>query len=187
MNVLFLCTGNSARSILAEAMLNRFAQEAANQSAGGFSLVTNFMRGTGQFTAFSAGSTPRGAVNPAILEFLQKQGYDTAGLRSKSWDEFADAPEFGLVITLCSSAAGEACPVWPGNPLKFHWGIPDPVGPQVPGDRLEAEIALAHNRLERRIKSLADLPINKLWRFELRTAVDMITRMAASRDRLGPN
>lgn len=108
MNVLFLCTGNSARSILAECLLNRY--------------------GEGKFTAFSAGSNPVGKVNPHAVSLLRSKGYTTDGLRSKSWDEFSDvgAPQMDLVVTVCGNAAGEVCPRWPGAPLTVHWGFPDP-------------------------------------------------------------
>src|SRR5690606_36458292 len=107
-NVLFLCTGNSARSIIAEALLNR--------------------DGAGRFKAWSAGSQPKGAVHPYTLDLLKSLNIDTAFARSKSWDEFAEAgaPEFDFIFTVCDSAANEACPVWPGHPMTAHWGIPDP-------------------------------------------------------------
>jgi arsenate reductase (thioredoxin) len=120
-NVLFLCTGNSARSVLAESALNR--------------------RGEGRFRAFSAGSFPKGAVNPDALSVLTRLEYPTEGLRSKSWDEFAaaDAPQMDFIITVCDDASGEVCPVWPGHPLTAHWGLEDPS--QVEGDQVERERA----------------------------------------------
>ncbi len=148
-NVLFLCTGNSARSIMAEAILAR--------------------EGAGRFAAFSAGSHPVGAVNPHALELLQTLGHDTGGLRSKSWEEFAapGAPEMDFVFTVCDDAAGEVCPVWPGHPATAHWGIPDPV--QVNGTH--AEIAAAfddtYRLLAARIGLLVNLPIDKLDRVAL--------------------
>lgn len=143
-NVLFLCTGNSARSILAEAILNR--------------------AGKGRFRAFSAGSQPKHHVNPHTLDLLRHLGHDTSQLRSKSWSEFAvaGAPELDFVFTVCDNAAGEACPFWPGQPMTAHWGIPDPAAAQ----GSEAEIAAAFNdayrMLERRIELFLALPIDKL-------------------------
>lgn len=143
-NVLFLCTGNSARSILAEAILNRTA--------------------AGRFRAFSAGSQPKGSVHPRTVALLNNLGYDTAALRSKSWAEFAapDAPPLDFIFTVCDNAAGETCPVWPGKPITAHWGVPDPA--EAVGS--EAEIALAFNdayrMLERRITLFAALPLDKL-------------------------
>ncbi len=126
-NVLFLCTGNSARSIIAEVLLNKL--------------------GAGKFKAYSAGSQPKGRVNPTALQLLKRLGYDTSTLRSKSWDEFAkpDAPKFDFIFTLCDDAAGEECPVWPGKPLTAHWGIPDPAAVQ----GSPAEISLAFNETAR--------------------------------------
>ena len=135
-NVLFLCTGNSARSILAEAMLNRL--------------------GDGRFKAYSAGSHPAGRVNPFALELLKERGFDTEGLRSKSWDEFArpGAPQFDLIFTVCANAAAEACPVWPGNPATDHWPVSDPAA--VTGDEETKRRAFgdAADALRRRIEEL---------------------------------
>lgn len=137
-NVLFLCTGNSARSILAEALLNR--------------------HGGGRFRALSAGSYPKGAVHPMALEVLREGGFPTAGLRSKSWDEFAgaDAPTLDVIITVCDNAAGEVCPVWPGKPMTAHWGIEDPAAVEEQDQR--SAFALALRRLSGRIQALLDLP-----------------------------
>jgi len=143
-NVLFLCTGNSARSVIGEAILNRL--------------------GKGRFKAFSAGSQPKGAVNPHTLTLLRNLGYDVSGLRSKSWTEFAqaNAPELDFVFTVCDDAAGESCPVWPGKPTTAHWGIADPAA----ATGSEAEIAVAfddaYRMLYRRIELFLALPIDKL-------------------------
>lgn len=157
-NVLFLCTHNSARSILAESALNKL--------------------GEGRFRGFSAGSHPRGAVNPDALRLLQRIGYPTEGLRSKSWDAFAgpDAPAMDFVFTVCDSAAGETCPVWPGHPVTAHWGIEDPS--RVTGTDIERERAFvaALRYLENRIKLLLALPIDKLEAEALRAAVREIGR-----------
>jgi arsenate reductase len=148
-NVLFLCTGNSARSIVAEAILSR--------------------EGRGRFKAFSAGSQPKGKVNPHTLDLLRKFNYDVAALRSKSWAEFAraDAPSLDFVFTVCDNAAGEACPLWPGQPITAHWGIPDPAAAQ----GSDAEIAFAfkdaYRMLARRIELFLALPIAKLDRLVL--------------------
>lgn len=143
-NVLFLCTGNSARSILAESALNKL--------------------GAGRFRAFSAGSYPKGQINPLALRLLQRIGYPTEGLRSKSWDEFAkpDAPVMDFVFTVCDDAAGEICPVWPGHPITAHWGIEDPS--HIEGTEIERERAFvtALRYLENRIKLFLALPIDKL-------------------------
>lgn len=137
-NVLFLCTGNSARSILAEALLNR--------------------DGTGRFRAYSAGSQPKGVPHPAALALLEEQGFSTEGLRSKSWEEFSrpDAPPMDLIITVCDSAAGETCPIWPGHPTTAHWGIEDPAA--VEGDGQERAFFNAMVYLQRRISLLLALP-----------------------------
>jgi len=158
-NVLFLCTGNSARSILAEAILEKL--------------------GTGKFRAFSAGSQPKGAVNPHTLALLNALGYDTAVLRSKSWKEFAlpGAPPLDFVFTVCDNAAGEACPVWPGQPMTAHWGVPDPA--EATGS--EAEIALAfkdaYRMLHQRIAVFTALPIRSLDALSLQQRLREIGRM----------
>lgn len=140
-NVLFLCTGNSARSILAEAILNR--------------------EGAGRFRAFSAGSFPKGKVHPEALRLLAERGYPTGELRSKSWDEFAapGAPPVDFVITVCDNAAGEVCPIWPGKPVTAHWGIEDPAA--VENERQQEAFARAYEQLERRIDRLTALPLDE--------------------------
>jgi arsenate reductase len=159
-NVLFLCTGNSARSILAEAFLNQ--------------------EGKGRFRAFSAGSFPKGAVNPVALALLGQLGYPTDGLRSKSWDEFAlpGAPQMDFVFTVCDQAAGEVCPVWPGQPVSAHWGIPDPAA--VEGTDAEKMQAFreALRMLSNRIGVFIELPFDKLDRIKLKTRLDDIGRTA---------
>jgi len=161
-NVLFLCTGNSARSIIAESILNR--------------------EGRGRFRAFSAGSHPKGAINPHTLRLLQRLNYDTSGLRPKSWREFAQpgAPELDFVFTVCDDAAGEACPVWPGQPMTAHWGIADPAAAQ----GSDAEIAVAFNEayrmLNQRIGIFVALPIQSLDRLTLQSRLRDIGRMAGA-------
>jgi protein-tyrosine-phosphatase len=148
-NVLFLCTGNSARSILAECVLNRL--------------------GSGRFHAYSAGSFPRGAVHPLALQLLRSQSYSVTGLRSKSWDEFAapDAPKLDFVFTVCDNAAGEVCPAWPGRPMTAHWGMPDPAA--VEGTEAERHLAFADamRMLHNRIGIFVNLPIESLDRLSL--------------------
>jgi arsenate reductase (thioredoxin) len=148
-NVLFLCTGNSARSILAEALLNQ--------------------RGRGQFRAFSAGSFPTGAVNPFALQLLTEQKFPVDGLRSKSWDEFAqpDSPPLDFTFTVCDNAAGEVCPVWPGQPMTAHWGIPDPAAVAGSDQQKRAAFMEAFLVLERRISLFLSLPIKSLDRLAL--------------------
>jgi arsenate reductase len=143
-NVLFLCTGNSARSILAESILAKDGAE--------------------HFRAFSAGSDPKGAVNPLALETLQEMGYPTAGLRSKSWDEFEapGAPPMDFVITVCDNAAGETCPIWPGHPLRAHWGIEDPAAVEGSPMHKLAAFATAFRHLKNRIGLFLALPVAKL-------------------------
>ncbi|HVL35058.1 MAG TPA: arsenate reductase ArsC [Burkholderiales bacterium] len=148
-NVLFLCTGNSARSILAEAYLNA--------------------RGADRFRAYSAGSHPNGTVNPLALELLAKNGISTEGLRSKSWDELArpGAPELHLVFTVCDNAAGEMCPVWPGRPITAHWGVEDPAAVQGTDDEKRKAFLTAFTALSARINLLLSLPMEKLDRHSL--------------------
>jgi arsenate reductase len=147
--VLFLCTGNSARSLLAEAILNHAGQ--------------------GRFRAYSAGSQPTGRVNPFAIDLLNRMGLPTMGLRSKSWEEFAapGAPEIDFIFTVCDNAAGEVCPIWPGRPMTAHWGIPDPAA--VEGSDLDRTNAFrdAYRVLERRIGLLTHLPIASLDRLGL--------------------
>lgn len=161
--VLFLCTGNSARSILAEALLNQL--------------------GAGHFRTFSAGSRPAGRVNPFALEWLESQGLATAGLRSKSWEEFAapGAPVFDFILTVCDNAAGETCPVWPGKPVTAHWGIPDPAAVEGKDATRRAAFALAADRLRRRIEAMLALPIARLEPAELKASLTAIGRMDAAR------
>jgi arsenate reductase len=143
-HVLFLCTGNSARSIMAEAMLNH--------------------HGRGRFKAYSAGSHPNGRVNAFAIEMMQAAGLDTAGLRSKSWEEFArpDAPHFDFILTVCDNAAGEVCPVWPGKPITAHWGVEDPAAVQGTDEEKRAAFRSAAAALRRRIELLIALPDAKL-------------------------
>jgi arsenate reductase len=149
-NVLFLCTGNSARSIMAEALLNRL--------------------GAGRFNPFSAGSRPKGAVNPFALKVLGSYGYPTEGYRSKSWDEFAvtGAPVMDFVFTVCGSAAGETCPVWPGQPMTAHWGIEDPAAVEGTDIQKEAAFVTAYKYLRNRISIFTALPIRSLDRLTLK-------------------
>jgi len=153
LNVLFLCTGNSARSIIAECILNQV--------------------GAGRFRAFSAGSYPSGTVNPLVLEFLGKQRVSTEGARSKSWDEFAspDAVKMDFVITVCDQAAGEVCPVWPGQPISAHWGVADPARFMDDPDEAKKVINDVFHILNRRIQLFSSLPMSSLDRLALTKAV----------------
>lgn len=158
-NVLFLCTGNTARSILAEGILRK--------------------EGSGKFQAFSAGSQPKGVVNPFAIKTLAEYGYPIDGYRSKSWEEFANpnAPVMDFVFTVCDSAAGEACPIWPGQPMTAHWGIPDPAA--VEGTDLEKQAAFntAFRYLKNRITTFVNLPIKSIDRMALGSHLQEIGRM----------
>ncbi len=159
-NVLFLCTGNSARSILAESLLNQL--------------------GKGRFRAFSAGSHPAGQVNPFALELLEKNHYPTRELRSKPWDEFAqpDAPQLDFVITVCDKAAGEVCPVWPGQPMTAHWGIPDPAAVEGSDEARRRAFVEAMSQMQRRISMFISLPFATLEGMKLQQAVRDIGKTA---------
>jgi len=148
-NVLFLCTGNTARSILAESILRK--------------------DGAGRFNAFSAGSHPKGVVNPFALKTLRSYGYPVERLRSKNWDEFAtpDAPQMNFVFTVCDDAAGEACPVWPGRPITAHWGVEDPAAVEGADIEKERAFALAFRYLRNRISQFTALPIKSLDKLSL--------------------
>ena len=160
-NVLFLCTGNSARSILAEAYLNSAAR--------------------GKFTAYSAGSHPTGKVNPFALELLEKNRLPTSGLRSKNWDEFAgsEAPQLDFVFTVCDNAAGEVCPVWPGQPITAHWGVADPAAVSGPDAERRKAVLRAFTELSVRINLLLALPLGKLDRLTLKRKLDEIGKAGA--------
>jgi protein-tyrosine-phosphatase len=155
-NVLFLCTGNSARSILAEAILNE--------------------RGAPDFAAYSAGSHPTGRVHPLAIELLKAARYPLAGLRSKSWDEFgkAGAPQMDFVFTVCDNAAHELCPVWPGHPVTAHWGIPDPARPLASADQAQRAFREAFQTLQRRIGLFLSLPLASLDALAIQARVDRI-------------
>ncbi len=163
-NVLFLCTGNSARSIMAEAILNR--------------------AGRGNFRAFSAGSQPKGQVHPYTLDLLRKLHFDVSGLRSKSWNEFAgpDAPKLDFVFTVCDNAANETCPVWPGQPMTAHWGVPDPAA--AAGNAAEVRLAFADalRMLTNRINIFVSLPLRSLDELSLQNRLRAIGRMKDAGD-----
>ena len=158
-NVLFLCTGNTARSILAESILRK--------------------EGAGRFHAFSAGSQPKGVVNPFALKVLERLDYPTDGLRSKSWSEYAvtGAPIMDFVFTVCDNAAGETCPVWPGQPMTAHWGIEDPAAVEGTNIEKEAAFVAAFRQLKNRIAAFTQLPLAKLDKMSLGTRLREIGRM----------
>jgi len=155
-NVLFLCTKNSARSILAEAVLNRL--------------------GAGRFKAFSAGSLPAGEVNPYALDLLRNQNFPTADLRSKSWDEFSQpgAPQMDFVFTVCDNAANEVCPIWPGQPMSAHWGVPDPAAVEGTEAVKRAAFAETMRFMNNRISIFVNLPLRSLDRMTLKKRLDEI-------------
>jgi protein-tyrosine-phosphatase len=157
-NVLFLCTGNSARSIMAEAIMNRLAQ--------------------GKFRAYSAGSQPKGTIHPKAAELLRKLNYDVRGLRSKSWEEFSrpGAPELDFVFTVCDNAAAEACPVWPGQPMTAHWGVPDPAAAMGNDAEMGLAFADAFRMLNNRISVFVSLPVGSLDKLSLQKRLDEIGR-----------
>jgi arsenate reductase len=157
-NVLFLCTGNSARSILAESILRK--------------------DGAGRFHSFSAGSTPKGAVHPIALRVLAEAGYPIDGMRSKSWQEFAapDAPAMDFVFTVCDNAAGEACPIWPGQPMTSHWGIEDPAAAEGTDLEKQAAFRTAFRYMKNRIGAFINLPLSSIDRLSLGTRLRDIGR-----------
>lgn len=161
-NVLILCTGNSARSILGEALVNHW--------------------GKGRFVGYSAGSTPKGTVHPIALQLLEHLKFPTQGLRSKSWDEFAapGAPALDFVFTVCDNAAGEMCPVWPGQPMTAHWGIEDPAAVEGPDTKKWLAFRKAFHELESRIKVFTSLPIRTLEKITLQARLHEIGRMPAN-------
>ena len=159
-DALFLCTGNSARSILAEAILDRL--------------------GEGRIRAHSAGSHPQGRVHPVALELLAERGHDVSGLRSKSWSEFEgpDAPRLDFVFTVCDAAANEACPAWPGRPMTAHWGVPDPAAFEGPADAQRRVFGRTYMALHRRIELFLSLPIASLDRLALTARLEEIGKTA---------
>jgi arsenate reductase len=160
-NVLFICTGNSARSIMAEAILNQM--------------------GAGRFRAFSAGSHPAGAVNPHAIDLLERNRFKTTGLRSKNWDEFAtaDAPHMDFVLTVCDKAAGEVCPVWPGQPMSAHWGVEDPAAVKGSNEVIQRAFNDCFIVMNRRIALLTVLPIEKLNKLALKKELADIGQVKA--------
>lgn len=161
-NVLFLCTGNSARSIIAEAILNRL--------------------GSGRFKAYSAGSQPKGEVHPFTIDLLKKMNHDVTGARSKSWDEFAvpGAPKMDFVFTVCDQAAAESCPIWPGQPMTAHWGLPDPAAAEGTEAEKRYSFADAYRMLTNRISIFVNLPLVSLDRLSLQKRLDEIGKSKAS-------
>ena len=164
-NVLFLCTGNSARSVIAEAILNKI--------------------GAGRFLAYSAGSQPKGQVNPGTIKLLGGLGYDISGFRSKSWAEFAQlgAPVMDFVFTVCDDAAGETCPVWPGQPMTAHWGIPDPAAATGTDAEVAQAFAEAYRMLNQRIGLFAALPMASVDKMTLQNRLKEIGRSAGATHR----
>ena len=164
-NVLFLCTGNTARSVLAEGILRK--------------------EGAGRFNAFSAGSQPKGVVNPFAPKVLGAYGYPAEGYRSKSWDEFAapGAPVMDFVFTVCDSAAGEACPFWPGQPMTAHWGIADPAAVEGTDIEKEAAFVTAFKQMRNRISAFAALPVKSLDRMTLKARLDAIGQLEGATQR----
>ncbi len=156
LNVLFLCTGNSARSILAEALLQRW--------------------GSGRFEAYSAGSKPKGRVHPLAIELLQSKNHKTDLFRSKSWDEFAKegAPQLDFVFTVCGRAANEVCPIWPGQPMSAHWGIEDPDRPELEDDEQRRLFEKAYWEMDHRLKIFTSLPLEKLDNLSLLKELELI-------------
>ena len=163
-NVLFLCTGNSARSIMAECILNRLGQ--------------------GRFKAYSAGSFPKGEINPETIRILKQENFATADLRSKSWDEFgaADAPEMDFVFTVCDQAASEICPIWPGQPMSAHWGVPDPAAVEGSDTDKHLAFATAMRFLRNRISIFVALPMRSLDRLTLQKRLDQIGTTTAEQE-----
>lgn len=162
LNVLFLCTGNTSRSIIAEALLNALAGE--------------------RFRGYSAGSFPKGVVNPYALDLLQRNRLPTDGLRSKSWDEFSgsEAPKLDFVFTVCDQAAGEVCPVWPGQPMTAHWGIEDPAAVEGTEEQKRRAFFTAYNQLHHRLSIFVSLPIGKLDRLSLQKRLDEIGKTSTA-------
>ncbi len=160
LNVLFLCTGNSARSILAEAILQK--------------------AGAGRFNSYSAGSFPKPAPHPAALNLLDQKGYDISTFRSKSWDEFSgpEAPQFDFIFTVCDNAANEVCPVWPGQPMSAHWGLPDPAAVEGSAAEIAAAFADTYRMLTRRIEIFCSLPLESLDALSTQKQLDEIGQSA---------